>query len=166
MRPSIHPYRLALAIVPILAAAALYWYFQPHPASEAPTPPQFPKAFFLDEDTGQEQTLTTADVPPLLAPSGKPSLVKAVFVSNDTGSTRKLAYLLKYSPAAKAALETLAKQPAMAVPPALAAAKEPPLVRSPASPQWFPADSDQGRQIMSYNPYGPPADQPPIIDPH
>lgn len=63
------------------------------------------KAFFVDEETGEQSVGAATDVPPLNNKAGKPTLVKGVFVTADGGSTKRLAYLMKYTPEAKAAIE-------------------------------------------------------------
>ncbi|MCL2647024.1 MAG: hypothetical protein FWD61_08460 [Phycisphaerales bacterium] len=55
------------------------------------------KAFYVDDETGEESTIATDELPPLLGKNGKPTLVKAIKFTTDGGKTVKIAYLLKYS---------------------------------------------------------------------
>ena len=61
--------------------------------------------FYYDESTGAVSVRPFTDIPPLMGSDGKPSLVRAVFISYGSDEEKKLAYLEKYEDAAKAMLD-------------------------------------------------------------
>jgi len=57
---------------------------------------KYMKAFYMDEETGEESVHSAAELPPLLGKSGKPTLVKAYkFTAGDGKDV--IVYLEKYS---------------------------------------------------------------------
>ena len=64
-----------------------------------------PKRFFMDEVTGEVSTRPVTAIPPLANAQGELTIVGAVYFGSADCKSRTLAYLEKYSPEAKAALE-------------------------------------------------------------
>jgi len=57
---------------------------------------KYAKAFYVDEETGEEFVRPVDQLPPLMGPSGRPTLVRAYKFSADGGTTAPVVYLEKY----------------------------------------------------------------------
>lgn len=95
----------AAAVVAFLAATAVFLFYDRHP----PRTMANTKAYFIDEETGEEMSRLVGDVPPLAGKSGKPTVVRAVYIQCDDCKAKTLVYLFKYTPEAKQKLEEAQK---------------------------------------------------------
>ncbi len=120
-----------------------------------PSGPPIPKyAYYIDEETNEESIQSINEIPPLVNPkTGKATLVRASYYScGNCKKDRKLAYLEKFTPKAKEALEKQRKATQEGQPPMedMSIQMQGYLVRSPEpNSKWFLAESDTGRQITS-----------------
>lgn len=114
-------------------------------------------AYFWDTSNGTLHTRPMTDYPPLIGATGKPTLVQAYFYTCGSCADKKLAYLQKYSPQAKAMLDKMIQSGKAGKPQGFSPMAEEAmmsqnsqLVRSPAkgSP-WVPISSPQGQQIIT-----------------
>jgi hypothetical protein len=106
MREFFNRYGVAVVVVVLLIAGAVYWFYgRGAPEAEA----SGVKAFYIDEETGEESVRPVTDVPPLAGKGGKDTVVVAAKYSCDGGKTSQVGYLMKYTPEGKAALEEVYK---------------------------------------------------------
>jgi len=124
---------------------AVILYFVMGSSAKAPSSNDV-KAFYLDEETGEESLHPVSQVPPLIGKSGKPTVVQAIKYSCDGGKTKKIAYLRKYTPEAKEALD---RAYATQTNPGInARANE--LVRLPEKGnEWYPVQSNEGATVTT-----------------
>ncbi len=87
---------IALAVL-IIVALVFLWFKQVKPT---------PNRYFIDEVTGEVSTRSVTAIPPLANAQGELTIVGAVYFCSPDGKTRTLAYMEKYSPEAKTALES------------------------------------------------------------
>ncbi|MCL5946258.1 MAG: hypothetical protein M1472_05320 [Planctomycetes bacterium] len=141
------------AVVAIVAIAFIVRNFIQTP-NYGPT-----TAYYYDTSDGSVQVLPRSKYPPLIGKTGKPTLVWAEYYTCSSCSDKKLAYLEKYSPQAKKAMEQLqaeANNPkTKGMPPnfammQMAMAGGGMLVRSPQKgSQWYPLESPEGMRIAT-----------------
>ncbi len=143
----------------VLIVAAVIWMWRwLLPANTAAAPSRF---YFYDTASRTVFIRPSTDLPPLIGSNGKPTLVRAIFLTCGSCAARKLAYLLKYNASARAAAQFLDNPPAASAGQSAAAqfasllaarrlqVSEGTLIRLPApgSP-WLPAMSPQGAAII------------------
>lgn len=108
---------VALISVLLVASVVLGWrWLRPGPKTGKPT-----SYYFYDTANDQLSTAPANRLPPQIGATGKPTLVRAVMLTCTGCGDRRLAYLLKYTAAAKKARRLLDQPPAASAPPALAA---------------------------------------------
>jgi hypothetical protein len=83
--------KIVLSVALLVAAVGVTIYFRP----KGFHPPE--KAFFFDEETGEELIRPAGDIPPLPGKSGKPTIVREFKYSLDGGKTAKVGYYFKYT---------------------------------------------------------------------
>jgi hypothetical protein len=142
MRTFINKYGIYVAVAAILCAAAAFLIIG-RKGSHLPN-----SAFFIDEDTGQESTRPTTDIPPLPGAKGRDSIVKVYKYSLDAGKTVKVGYYVKFTPEMKAKMEELKAHPD---PNSLLEPGTGMLVRAPeAGPDgWVKDSSSEGQKIVT-----------------
>lgn len=91
--------RLAVVVAVLPLALAVYVATARHAPPEAPP---WPMAYYIDEETGEVSTRPASDVPPLPGKSGRPTIVRAIYLTASTVDQKFLAYYEKYTDAAKA----------------------------------------------------------------
>ena len=84
-----------------LVLAGLVYYGMAGRAGRVPT-----RAFFFDEESGEELARPNTDVPPLMGKSGKETVVETFKYSCDGGKTSVVAYYYKFTPEMKRKLES------------------------------------------------------------
>ena len=145
-----------ISVLVVLAAILGWRWFWPVRTAGRPS-----SYYFYDLANGGLSTAPSNKLPPLIGATGKPTLVRAVMLTCTGCGDRKLAYLLKYTAAAKAARRLLNHPPGPSATPMqatefaaqLSARKlqmtEGTLVRLPAhgSP-WMPALSPAGATLI------------------
>ncbi len=114
--------------------------------------------YFWDTSNHTLHVRSAAHYPPLIGSTGKPTMVLAYYYTCTNCGDKKIVYLMKYSPQAKAALEKMkqggppGQQGGMGPMAYMAIMQQPDsmLVRSPAkgSP-WVPENSQAGIQVTT-----------------
>jgi len=111
--------------------------------------PDWPPAYFIDEETGVV-TIQNADlIPPLPGKDGNLTVVKAIYLTSGTDDKKFLAYYEKYTEETR---EKVAKAKSSARGPLgiLPGVREGMLVRSPsAGSPWVLASSPEGVKLMN-----------------
>jgi hypothetical protein len=124
-----------------IAGAILLAVFHSRPHDEATFD-------FIDEETGKPSAEPITAVPPLMGASGKPTVVRAIYAGAQNSSGRKLLYLEKYRPDAKAYMEEYHRSGAKG-PPNVPHPETAVYVRLPAAGSpWVTRDSAEGQRIM------------------
>jgi hypothetical protein len=103
-----HPVVFGIVLGLVLLAVFLRYYLWSRPPGRVV--PLAVNAYYVDEATGQESVQPANLVPPLPGADGKPTVVRAVFLSTDGGQTRYAAYYEKFTPEAKQMQETLSPE--------------------------------------------------------
>ncbi len=142
MRDFLNKHGQLVALVILLLAAAVWFVFL-----RSPSGPNTSKAFFIDDDTGEEQVLSLAEYPPRVNPrTGKSTLVQEVKYTCDGGKTVRVAYLVKYTDGLKQRLEKAFKEQGK---PAGVDVSGGTWVRSPdKNAKWVPAGSQDGTTVQ------------------
>src|SRR5690242_16910827 len=93
----------------ILLFALVYYVFVVRPQGKAPLgDPNKNLAFYVDdENISHEEVHPTSEIPPLMGPNGKPTLVLAVKFGCQDGSNVKIAYLKKFTPEVQEKLKSM-----------------------------------------------------------
>lgn len=91
---------IAVGAVPLVLACVLVISHY-----TSPPEPDWPKAYFIDEETGDVSVRLADEFPPLPGADGKPTVVRAIYVTFSTPENKALAYLEKYTDQAKAQLQ-------------------------------------------------------------
>lgn len=90
----------------LIIIALAVWYVFGRGGDHIPS-----KAFFIDEDTGQESTRSIDDVPPLAGAKGNPSIVRVYKFNYEDDPTVRVGYYVKFPADMKAKMEDLIKHP-------------------------------------------------------
>jgi len=137
MRTLINKYGLPAAISFLVLAALFAWLWSERRGNV--TGDQT-RAFFVDEESGEEVVRPASDLPPVVGKSGRPTLVKAIKYGCK-GNNPEVLYWMKYTPEALAALQSLPADDARRADIDLRGQ----LVRSPkAGSAWVPLRSREG----------------------
>jgi hypothetical protein len=95
-------YGIVIVIVAAVLAVGMWWMWGKGKGAPAASGV---KAYYVDEDTGEESVRPETDIPPLKGKNGKDSVVWEMKYSCDGGKTSKVGYYMKYTPEGKQALE-------------------------------------------------------------
>ena len=149
------PFIIGGIVIVCLALGLLVWELKPAGAVAAPN-----SYYYYDTSNGNITTEPATAIPPLKGASGKDTLVRAFMFTCSTCSDKKVGYLMKYSPQAKAAEQYLAHPPSDTMTPQQAmqyngtlsqyqmAVANGTLVRLPKKgSQWYPLMSGPGTAI-------------------
>lgn len=101
-------------IVVLLLAGVLWWVWRNIQSTQ--TVAAATQYYFYDISTKQLSVRPATDLPPLKDASGKAVIVRAIFVTCTTCGNRRLAYLMKYNSAARAAKKYLDHPPGSGAP--------------------------------------------------
>jgi len=143
MRDVINKYAYPIAGV-VLVFALLFAAFQCRGKSHAPEVAKYFKAFFIDEETGEESVRSVNDYPPLMGKSGKRTVVRAYKFTNDGGKTVVIGYLEKYSDEAIEVLTTSKNAGHK-----MNILNAGPLIRLPsANQEWVERNSPAGKELL------------------
>src|SRR4051812_265814 len=95
---------LAIVVALLVLAGLSYWFRSGRP----PAPlSQGNKAFFVDEESGDESVGDINAIPPLAGKSGKLTVVRVVKYTCDGGKTKKALFYAKYPEEVQAELNSL-----------------------------------------------------------
>ncbi len=141
------------AVIAIIAIAFVVRELIPHK-------PSFNmNVYFYDLATHKLVVRSASDTPPLTGATGKPTLVKAFLYACGSCDNKYIAYLMKYTKQAQAAVKAMQSGQTPAAGPNINPMQEEfilaqgMLVRSPdAGSKWVSANSAQGRQLMEPKP--------------
>ncbi len=140
---------VVFALLPVaLAAVLIATYYWPS------SPPEWPAAFYIDEETGKITTRASNELPPLIGESGKPTVVRAIYLTPSDIGHKFVAYYEKYTDEAIARVKAVASTSAIGAPPPVRGGI---LIRRPdAGSLWLNADSAEGQKLLEaiYNPPG------------
>ena len=103
-----HPGVFGLAIGAVFLVIFLCYYLPSRPPGKVVKPAA--NAYYADEETGQEFVQSATLVPPLPGANGSATLVRAIFFTADGGKTRSAGFYEKFTPEAKALVETLTRE--------------------------------------------------------
>lgn len=107
------------------------------------------KLYFFDEDTGETVIHTDKDVPPLIGAKGRASVMRAIYMTPGDGAEKSLAYLLKYTDEAKAALDETVRKKGFLDALTVRGFEGGCLLRKPAANSpWVSVSSGEGQAIM------------------
>lgn len=158
LRRTINENSIAAGIVSVVIAAAIFSFIWIHYFGSPGLGPT--DRYFYDTATHKVLTLPFSEIPPLIGETGKPTVVRAVFLTCSSCGNKRLAYLEKYTKQAQAALENLQKKArnvktrSEATRLALTAMSlrgNGLLVRSPKKgSQWYPRTSPEGMLIIAH----------------
>jgi len=145
-----HKFGLPLVVALFVLVALVLWINAGRSSSGTGNPN---RAFFVDEETGEEIVRPGTELPPLLGKAGNPTVVGAMkfgFKDNKTGniSDEQIVYLFKFTPEAQEALKTMDQHDPMRQEAFFSGQ----LVRSPqpdSDSEWVHHNSDEGRAIVA-----------------
>jgi len=154
----LHPKIAAgLGLVPLLVAGMILTRDMSGPASVAA-----PVADYVDEETGELSQRSTAELPPLLGKSGRPTVVRAVFLTASTVDACFPAYYEKYTDEMKAKIKGMKSGPGPGIRPAYEMVRAGTLVRKPSpGSSWVSATSTEGNALLKKI-YQPDPTKPPL----
>jgi len=96
MRTLINRFGVPLSVGIIVLALIMAFLFRQSSTTYPPGDPSL--AWYIDEETGEESVLPSAEnIPPLLGKDGKKTLVQAFKFAGDDEKTANTYYLVKYS---------------------------------------------------------------------
>lgn len=152
-------WQMGMAVVAgmVCCAATMLWAENAatQPAATEPKAPRIPtKAYYVDDETGEESLQSINAIPPLLNKAGKPTLVREMCYRCTACSPteRRIGYLEKFTPEAQEKLNKMRRKARRTGADLnideIAATGF--LVRSPAkgSP-WVLAESEEGKKVTS-----------------
>jgi len=113
----------------------------------SPAPPSWPMAYYQDEETGEVTIRPANEIPPLLGRSGRPTVVRVVYLTASTVDKKFVGYFEKFTDEARARqTPTAAGNGAISLVPFTMAGI---LIRRPeAGSPWVGADSPEGLKMI------------------
>lgn len=97
IREALQQQAVVVASVALLVVLLMVWWVSLN-LGLLSTQAAAPRAYFIDEETGETSIHLADEIPPLLGKSGKPTVVQLIYYTCGSCADRKPAYYRKFTP--------------------------------------------------------------------